>query len=691
MARTEKIVLCKMFTGDYWEDEDNIGYESVNLFLPDDAEEIKEEGDDRPSKVSYIYLPASGDYKLEDNEITRVLLVRSVPSKGGCIVQVIGKAEVVKKGELLRNYEENPPKLRISSCTSGTEFVGLCTIFDVFEGKRIDEIVVKEKICAIAEACGYSLEGNEINEKDYYEIAYKLGFADAVKTTLSDGELIKKMGWSDEQGYYTRKKWGRGFRYSLEEDFRKKIKEELNLEIDEGLTDQEYNYRYALLKNKCKKRNVVKDEKGFVDLIKKKYEKALELRKVFESQNEIRLKEYWKLPYNQIFNKNKHYGKLNICASLKVKNLQLVKKDKKLYLTTLAVGDKLLFQENSNVKNIHIKSTDITSDDNESLSGVLSATSQKVYLAADVKIQGNDEKTLWSSLDDYSKDWLEEAKTLTIEDEYTKYLYDSYLTVAKHEYDELTYSNLFAYFFKKSPEFVKHFFSNVKDKAKNPLVEIQTDKDISAGAVEINDEDWKELKGIDGKTSVKREEKNIDIVLKAGDKVIVIENKIKSALNGKEIDGEIGDDQKQGENAASQEKNENNKLTFKDQLIRYYRYIEDKYPTINEDNHKYFIFAPDYNPIENEHFGEIQDRAGETVKMEEKWEVVPYSSIFEGIKDYRIDEDENLKNDFDKNLFKEFLKALYVHTDSSANNYYRQMQKRLMRIKSENDKKNNKS
>ena len=234
--------------------------------------------------------------------------------------------------------------------------------------------------------------------------------------------------------------------------------------------------------------------------------------------------------------------------------------------------------------------------------------------------------------------------------------------------------HILTYFFKKSPKFVEHFFKKIKD-IKGNEIKIESSNKIVADSIEISAEDWKALNETDGKTSVKREEKNIDIVLKAGDEVIVIENKIKSALNGKEINVESGDDPSQ---------DVNNKLTFKDQLMRYYQYIEGKYPTGNDDSNKhYFIFAPDYNPIENEHFGEVNEK-----KMEEVWKVVPYSAIFEGIKNYNIDEDDNLKNDFDKNLFKEFLKALYVHTDSSANNYYRQMQKRLMRIKAENDKKN---
>ena len=32
-----EIVLCKMFSGEYWKNPNNIGYESINMFLPDNS------------------------------------------------------------------------------------------------------------------------------------------------------------------------------------------------------------------------------------------------------------------------------------------------------------------------------------------------------------------------------------------------------------------------------------------------------------------------------------------------------------------------------------------------------------------------------------------------------------------------------------------------------------------------------
>lgn len=118
--RNPEIVLCKMFTGNYWENENNLGHETINMFLPDGEETKKPE-----SRISYIYLPASGDYDLKQHKITKVLLVRSIPGKGRNIVQVIGKAEVSADGELLNGH--------IEKCLSGgKEFVGLCNIFNIF-------------------------------------------------------------------------------------------------------------------------------------------------------------------------------------------------------------------------------------------------------------------------------------------------------------------------------------------------------------------------------------------------------------------------------------------------------------------------------------------------------------------------------------------------------------------------------
>ena len=125
----EELVLCKMFTGDYWENENNLGYETINMFLPDGENDRIKRGEE---PVSYMYLPADGDYKLDDHEITDVLLVRSMPDTDGQTVQVIGKAKVIpEEGEVLRNWLSSNYK-----CLSGgREFNGLLKIFNAVNPK----------------------------------------------------------------------------------------------------------------------------------------------------------------------------------------------------------------------------------------------------------------------------------------------------------------------------------------------------------------------------------------------------------------------------------------------------------------------------------------------------------------------------------------------------------------------------
>lgn len=727
----QEIVLCKMFSGNYWEDENNLGYETINMFLPDDQALAIE-------PISYIYLPANGDYKLENHEITHVLLVRSVPDTDGKVVQIIGKAEVVERaGELLRNQQDGSSK--ISKCIGGKEFVGLLNIAKLFNPdiesnesdlQNITQKEIESRIAEIAKCYGKNTSQTP-SASDYFELAVELGFKNAINRKLSEKELIEyrkdkddeiipgdaekidqdlqgkikekveeeaeKKPWikianknapTEYNYWYARMKgWMDPTKLSdddlislveLEPDKFKNLKNDLKRKEDgsyklekkakiaikkylrendlyeENLLDSEYNFKYAanILGGEVLKSLLegvmTKDE--FCKLVAKQYnDHATKLREVYCSneQKTVRNTMYGGLTYHQIFNGNKHYGVLNICASLKVKNLHLVDKTKRLYLTLGGYdgGENGILISKKPKEFFGLKK--------------LSATSQTVYIPKSAT-----ETDVWDEL--CEKDCWVRSQPLSIEN--TPYLEDSYLTVSKHEYDELTYSNLFAYFFRKSSDFVKYFFEHVKDKKGDALIDNANLQDVSAETVQISDADWG---SIGGKPTVNREERNIDIVLNDTQQVIVVENKIKSALNGAEIELE--------------DTRNNKKVKCKDQLIRYYSYIEDKYQS--QESKYYFIFAPDYNHIEQEEFGWVKDENGSRVQMKDKWKIVRYSMIFEGIRDYDIEKDENLNNPFDKNLFGEFLKALYVHTDSSANNYYRQMQKRLLRIKNKQGEK----
>ena len=113
---SDKIALCRMFSGEYWKNPNNIGHESINIFLPDEKK--------GKENISYMYLPASGDYDINNIEIKYVLLTQHIAKKlketgskkknkkGECIdkkntktiVKVIGLAKVEE--ELLKKFQK---------------------------------------------------------------------------------------------------------------------------------------------------------------------------------------------------------------------------------------------------------------------------------------------------------------------------------------------------------------------------------------------------------------------------------------------------------------------------------------------------------------------------------------------------------------------------------------------------------
>lgn len=138
----------------------------------------------------------------------------------------------------------------------------------------------------------------------------------------------------------------------------------------------------------------------------------------------------------------------------------------------------------------------------------------------------------------------------------------TFLSIVGKEYDELAYSNMFSYFLKNEKDFLPYFIKKLFD------VDLNSDSKcmLSVRAVGNNVDN-----GIVD-PSVEREHKNIDLLIEAGKYVFVIENKIKSAINGAEHDI--------------------HGKTIKNQLDKYYKYIEERYA---ERTKFYSLFIPNYN------------------------------------------------------------------------------------------------
>ena len=321
---------------------------------------------------------------------------------------------------------------------------------------------------------------------------------------------------------------------------------------------------------------------------KKLYSKAKQLKSIHDKQlQKLANVKYCGKKVEDIFKNNNSIEKLTIFTSLTVQNLRYPKKN--IYLTN---------------------SIDAFSNDNTNGDTIFEVgknpTAQKQTIYIDYKKE---------FIDDIEKCGLDDANELDINSANNAQY--SFLAIIKKEYDELVYSNLFAHFF-GIKNFFEHFFKEFLK------------KNIT----------------IKNKLEVVREENNIDILIKADDYVIVIENKIKSALNGhpeEDINGEI----------------------FKNQLVKYYQYVEEKY---SDKTRCYFLFAPNYNHVDEENLGKTNG-----VEMKDKWKVIRYDKILQIFDGYR-----RFTGTPDELYYEEFKKALEIHTVDSYKNYYRDM---LIRLK----------
>ncbi len=183
----------------------------------------------------------------------------------------------------------------------------------------------------------------------------------------------------------------------------------------------------------------------------------------------------------------------------------------------------------------------------------------------------------------------------------------SFIEIIRKEYDELSYSNMLACFFRKYPELFCEFSKEVlKIDAVQPTFKIT------------------------------REEKNIDLLFTDDHYAIVIENKIRSGINGiKEKRQEIGKKESQ--------------------LSKYFEYIQNTYVATAHKKAFFFLLIPDYHSIS------LKD-----LEKAEQYTIIHYSAVFDFFSKRKI-------NDIH---YADFLSALKIHTTSTDNRreeemYYR--------------------
>lgn len=187
--------------------------------------------------------------------------------------------------------------------------------------------------------------------------------------------------------------------------------------------------------------------------------------------------------------------------------------------------------------------------------------------------------------------------------------HSGFLSIIKKEYDELVFSNMLAYFFEQNRQVFVEFTRDIlKIESFSKQFEI-----------------------------VRESQNNIDLWIEDESTVIIIENKIKSKINGERHDF-------YGENIQSQ-------------LSKYYEYAREKCP----DKEIYcFIFTPDYNSINLEKY-----------ESGNYYTIVKYSQICEF---YMKCAGRMLHT----NYFCEFVDAISLHSSTVDNSNFEIMKSRFI-------------
>ena len=235
----------------------------------------------------------------------------------------------------------------------------------------------------------------------------------------------------------------------------------------------------------------------------------------------------------------------------------------------------------------------------------------------------------------------------------------SFLTIAKKEYDELAYSNMFAYFFDKYNCLLEAFVNLANTKYKlNIAINNHTINTKVEAKAETNNKKKGNTDDVDigsetedAPKTILREKKNIDILIVSEKNTITIENKIKSDINGKkhDINGEI----------------------IRNQLDKYYDYIESTYKGF--DNY-YFLFIPTYNEskIDPTKFNRIGEKA---------FKPIYFGELFEAFETCKKEHPVEFDND---TYFDDFLKAIKRHSSKYDNNYEDIMKRKMKKLIEEN-------
>ena len=526
----KEIIINRMFSGSYLEDERNIGHEIINLYATDDNN-------------YYVYIVPHGDYASthKSHDIEAVLMVRG---RGSQCVEVISKA------------------------------TGLQPIFD----------------------------------NTYYD-----NYTHNKKRKVVKDDFSTSIPYPDE---YTGWKGLNGGEYD------KMGLNDYN-ELPHLLANKKYNFT---IENKNQKKLINNDEKPI---------------------------KYGKILLDKLFSKNA--AEYNMAIYMTFKADSIIKAKKPFYLITKKGIDEIIAKEYISENCYKVNDALYFVINRGNLSSTSTATFYKnegdqkgnYNLVSDI-IFSEEEcyKNLWGEkLSPYDKSKVPADETY------------NFLTLVKKEYDELAYSNMIADFFDKYEILLESFYKMASEKFKEEYKKenkytINIKNGIINTKVKAKEDSALEENNLDKKDekTVHREKNNIDILIvdNKNKNVIVIENKIKSGINGErhDLNGDI----------------------IETQLDKYHSYVEKTYPSEKGYTKYYFIFVPNYNKIEVDQFTRTGEKAFKPIYFSE------LLKVFDGCKK---EKPEQFENDM---YFNDFLKAIKRHSSEYDNNYEEVMKRKMKKL-----------
>lgn len=225
-----------------------------------------------------------------------------------------------------------------------------------------------------------------------------------------------------------------------------------------------------------------------------------------------------------------------------------------------------------------------------------------------------DDETLWLSAEEtpkFSRSVVESS--------------NNFFKVTRQQDNEVMFSNMFFYLFSEYPQLLRKFAADV---------------------LKIT---------IDDKVEVEREKERMDIRLIDSNSYVIIENKIKSSINGM-LKAEDGDESKKG---------------FKTQDGKYISQLSVYYDKAmrknSDDNIKRtiygYIFTPNYNPIDKEQY-----------LFGDKYRIITYKDLLDFFSEYIQDSKNEGVNDI---YLKDFVCAMKKHTEETDNEFRDELMQRL--------------